>query len=94
MPQAAPCLPQAAPCSPRAGLGEQVRRSSLCQEAVEAAGDEVVDEEEDDEEEGDDVEVEAGVVDDVEDESDLLSEEVAGVAGLSALTLPERESLR
>jgi len=64
----------------------------LRQEAVEAAGDEVVDEVV---EEEDDVEVDAGVVDgDVEDESDLLSEEVVGVAGLSALTLPERESLR
>ena len=64
----------------------------LRQEAVEAAGDEVVDE---GVEEEDDVEVDAGVVDgDVEDESDLLSEEVVGVAGLSALTLPERESLR
>lgn len=61
------------------------------QEAVEAAGDEVVEGVADEEEE-DEVEVEAGV-DDVEDESDLLSE-AAGVAGLSALTLPERESLR
>ena len=67
------------------------------QEAVDAAGDEVVDEEEEvdeDEEEEVDVDVEAGVVDDVVDESDLLSEEVVAAAGLSALTLFERESLR
>ena len=73
-------------------LRRAVRQFSRRQEAVEAAGDEVVDDEE--EEEDDDVEVEAGVVDDVEDESVLLSVDAAGVAGLSALTLPERESLR
>ncbi|MEV4707520.1 hypothetical protein [Actinoplanes sp. NPDC049316] len=75
-----------------AALGEVAGDAARVQEAVEAAGDEVVDEEEEDDD--DEVDVAAGVGDAVEDESDLPSVEVVEAAGLSALTLPERESLR